>query len=245
MMMTSAPRSGDALKASALRAVEIIAEMLMRRERSLGYLPEELLGKWQPWIQARIEEFNWNLRGEALVEQLSSFLWLFSSEHRALALLYVTVFQPPETFWPVFLKIWSDCDDTWHLRKDLLLLFECYSEQVPAIRFANSEDRAFYESLPPKVAVYRGASRSRVRGLSWTTDRKIAEPFAHGHRGIRVPNAVVCSAEIDREAALFFVSVSRGESEIVLNPRRLRRLRVEPWCRRACQHGGSSSILQV
>jgi hypothetical protein len=232
-----APRRGDDLKASALMAAEIIAEMRMRRERSLGFLPEEVIRsfeKWQPWIQGRIEKLNWKVRRQALVDQLSSFLHLFSSEYRAHALLYMTAFQPPEIFWPVFLNCWSGCDDTWCLRKDLLLLFERYSEQVPALRFADSEDRAFYESLPEKIVVYRGTSRSRVRGLSWTIDGKIAEGFAHGHRGMRLPDGVVCSAKIDKETGIFFVSVSRQESETVLNPRRLSRLRVEPYSMAAC-----------
>lgn len=69
--------------------------------------------------------------------------------------------------------------------------------------------------------VYRGCSRERVRGLSWTLDEKVAQSFARGHRGIPVPDPVVVCGEIGRKH-VFGVFNDRDESEIVLDPNRVR-----------------------
>jgi hypothetical protein len=65
-----------------------------------------------------------------------------------------------------------------------------------------------------------------VRGLPWTTDRQIAERFARGGRFPPPPDPVVASAEIEK-ADLFFVSTDRKESEVILDPKLVQRLRLE------------------
>ena len=75
--------------------------------------------------------------------------------------------------------------------------------------------------------MHRGCSRPRVRGVSWTTDRAVAKTFARGHRGIRLPEPVVATAMVPK-AAIFATFTERNESEIVLDPRRLRRVRIAP-----------------
>jgi hypothetical protein len=78
--------------------------------------------------------------------------------------------------------------------------------------------------LPDTVEVFRGCSHPRLRGVSWTTDRAVAWSFARGHRGIRMPDPAVATAVIPKEE-IFFVAAARQESEIVLNPDRLRKIR--------------------
>ncbi len=56
----------------------------------------------------------------------------------------------------------------------------------------------------------------------------MAEEFAGGHRGIRVPEPVVASALIPKEY-IFFVTDERQEKEVVLDPRRLRQVITEPF----------------
>jgi hypothetical protein len=65
-----------------------------------------------------------------------------------------------------------------------------------------------------------------VRGFAWTTDRAVAEGFAGGHRGIRVPDPVIISAVIRKEH-VFFATNDRSEHEVIVNPRRLRQLMIE------------------
>jgi hypothetical protein len=67
-----------------------------------------------------------------------------------------------------------------------------------------------------------------VLGIAWTIRRDIADGFARGHRNIRLPKPVVASALIPKEH-IFFVTDDREEKEIILNPRRLSKLVVEPF----------------
>lgn len=161
-------------------------------------------------------------------------------------MLDVTQDDPAVVFWPVFHQTWPVCDDTWWLSKQLLSTLRRQRDEAwddgaggPAIDLALfsmdehnagiNRDREFYGSLPynKPFPVYRGCSRSRVRGISWTTDRQVAMSFAQGHRGISVPDSVLASATITLDA-IFTVSQDREESEIILDPRRLRGLKVEP-----------------
>src|SRR3954454_25388790 len=63
----------------------------------------------------------------------------------------------------------------------------------------------------------------RVRGLAWTTNRAIAARFALGHRGIAVPNPVICKA---RCSAIFMRPRGRGEREAILDPAHLKAIEV-------------------
>jgi hypothetical protein len=59
-------------------------------------------------------------------------------------------------------------------------------------------------------------------------EQKDAREFARGHRGIPVREPVVASALIPKDH-IFFVSDERQEKEVVLNPRRLREVIIEPF----------------
>jgi hypothetical protein len=78
----------------------------------------------------------------------------------------------------------------------------------------------FYKTLPEIVTVFRGCSKERILGVSWTTDVAVAQEFARGHRGMSPPNPVVAQARIPN-SEIFTVVVHREESEIVLNPSEL------------------------
>jgi hypothetical protein len=70
------------------------------------------------------------------------------------------------------------------------------SAGMPTLDFLSEQQRKFFVELPAQVQVFRSRSRPRVRGIAWTTDRIIAEGFARGHRGIRVPDPILASAII-------------------------------------------------
>ena len=81
----------------------------------------------------------------------------------------------------------------------------------------------FFDSLPDTVPIYRGCSKERVRGISWTTDRTVAKSFASGHRGVAVPNASLAHAIIPK-GAVFCVFTDRQESEVLIDPDRLQKV---------------------
>jgi hypothetical protein len=111
-------------------------------------------------------------------------------------------------------------------RCPLLSTMRRCAAQISAVEFMSPSDRTFYEELPNPVPVFRDCGRRRVRGLPWTTDRKIAEFFARGGRFPPPRDPVIASAKIAK-AGLFIVSVSRQESEVVLDPYLIKRPRLE------------------
>jgi len=138
-----------------------------------------------------------------------------SSEHRLLTVLRLIEFAPSAIFWPALDGHRARVQ--WAMEK----------ARKPAWAFFSPSQRQFFETLPPLVRVFRGCARLRVRGIAWTVDRAVAEDFARGHRGIRVPEPVVASALIPKEH-IFFVTNERQEKEVVLKPRQ-RRVIIEPF----------------
>ena len=132
----------------------------------------------------------------------------------------------PETFWPAFHEVWTECDDTWPLRDDLYRALSRFRYRCPCDSLLK-ENADFFKSLPTSISIYRGCSRSRIRGFSWTTDPQVAIGFSKGHRCIEVPDPVVCSATI-RKCDVFSASVDRKEQELVIDYRKLRDLKVVP-----------------
>lgn len=160
-----------------------------------------------------------------------------NSHDRLWRMLNETIGHGWRTFFPIFEETYSSCDATWHDRKQLLDALRCNHDErgwePPGIR-----------KLPEIVTVYRGCSRGRVRGVSWTTGRNVAERFAFGHRGIRVPNPVIASAIIPREH-VFAVINNRSEKEVILDPKRLRQLKVEDFDISAMEAAENARIRKV
>jgi hypothetical protein len=176
--------------------------------------------------EEQIEQFRADLIVQPRAEQITNYLGLFGSHERSVPLLEATYLEPPHVFWPVFLDNWCGCDGLWAQRKHMLPILRRRTAELSPIGLMNPLDRAFYEGLPDRVTVFRGCGRRRVRGLPWTTDRQIAERFARGGRFPPPPDPVVASAEIEK-ADLFFVSTDRKESEVILDPKLVQRLRLE------------------
>jgi hypothetical protein len=126
----------------------------------------------------------------------------------------------PETFWKVFLERWTICDRTWEYTSRWLRQLQKASKKVSAYAYYDDASRTFFDSLPDDVVIYRGCSRERVGGISWTADKSIAEGFARGHRSIAVPNPVIVTARISKKD-IFCVFVDRQESEVVCSPREI------------------------
>ena len=131
----------------------------------------------------------------------------------------------PDVFWPVFLETWSACDATWDWRGPLLTLLRAARKKRPAIHYMSGDSIELFDGLPDPTPIYRGCSASRVRGISWTIERSIALRFKRGHRFITVPTPVLAEAVV-RKDAIFCTIADREESEVLIDPRRLRRLTV-------------------
>jgi hypothetical protein len=132
----------------------------------------------------------------------------------------------------VFLEWANICDAPWWNRATIA---NCLRDAVREVTLADHLDpteHTFYDALPAVVPAWRGCERGRERGLHWTTDRAVAERFASGRRCVnQLPTLV--QAQIPKEH-IFAVFVSREESEIVLDPRRLKKLSSAPLMHEAC-----------
>jgi hypothetical protein len=120
----------------------------------------------------------------------------------------------PEIFWPLFVQWWSDCESNlahgW-LQRTLA------SADGSARDFLEPEDKDFFDSLPERVTVYRGTQRpGRHVGISWTTDKEIAEWFAR--RFCLKGTPTLLSGQV-RKSSIIAAFAHRKESEVICLPR--------------------------
>lgn len=148
-----------------------------------------------------------------------------TSESRAAFLVDRLRGQPVEIFWPVFHEAWPSCDATWQWSRSIRRMLVLNGSAGQARDHMNDEDRSFVDGLPDLITIYRGCHKAHVLGVSWSTDKAVAGRFARGHRGIAVERAVIASAVIPK-CAVFTVITDRDESEVVIDPRRLRQVRL-------------------
>jgi hypothetical protein len=178
-------------------------------------------------VDAAVKAYKAGLgTAEAAIEAITRRAHACNSDERLLVMFATMgrVGPPPrEIFWPVFSYHWSHCDDTWWCQ-DLLIL--ALRNHAPAI--LSEDEQKVFDALPERVRVYRGCSRERIKGASWTTDRSVAVNFARGHRFIPVPDPVIATAMIAK-ADIFMTNSQRGEDEVLLDPDHLQELSVEVW----------------
>jgi hypothetical protein len=154
-------------------------------------------------------------------------LMMFDSYGRTEALAFLMERAPsPSDCVRAFLDSGNMCDAPWLARFKIADLLRRACSQVVLRDLLDPDARRFYDALPQLVPVWRGCEQWRQRGLSWTTDRTVAEGFAKGKRHINKAPTLV-HAEIPKQH-IFAVFVCRNESEIVLDPRRLRKLKAVP-----------------
>jgi hypothetical protein len=168
---------------------------------------------------------------EQIVNRLSSLtfpeatseLRMFNSWSRSPALAIVLCrASTPVDIIRVFLEWGNMCDAPWWQRTIIAERLRWALSEINVADFLACDARAFYDALPPIVSVWRGCERGRERGLSWTTDRAVAEGFAEGKRCVN-KSPILVRADIPKQH-LFAVFIDRSESEIIVDPRRLRKL---------------------
>jgi hypothetical protein len=161
----------------------------------------------------------------ASLREVSSYLGTFDSYARTEAMTYVMIASSPRRALEIFLNWGNACDAPWPFRMYLAAKLRDAINKVALIDLLEPSERACYSALPHLVPVWRGCERGR--GLSWTTDRTVAEGFALGRR-CRNEYPRLIHAEIPKQY-IFGVFLDRKESELALDPRRLRKLRQESF----------------
>jgi hypothetical protein len=152
---------------------------------------------------------------EAKIKAAYTFLSYLSSEAVIGEMVRLIAQEPPEVFWPIFVAQWPRCDAAFDWSDLLVMMFR----RVGPCPLKHVKDANFWSSLPAKVTVYRGASRSRIDdAISWTTSKRVAGQFARGHRFITVPDPVIATATITK-ANIWLATNERNESEVLCLPR--------------------------
>jgi hypothetical protein len=126
----------------------------------------------------------------------------------------------------LYLDWGNACDAPWAYRSAFADMLRRALTQVPLRDVLEEPERAWFDGLGPIIKIYRGCEAGRVRGLSWTTEIGVAESFARGKRWSNDRPTLV-SALIPREYILALF-LSREEREVVVDPRRLKRVSILP-----------------
>ena len=156
---------------------------------------------------------RYELKTEAVEEarekkDWSGFVWLHERPFRFTALLealgtgYWDAENLTEADRELVEMVWTDAEFPSVNRDYWLPLFEAMPRDSLA-------------GLPKTLTIYRGTSPDDETGISWTTDKAIAEFFANRFKD----DGVVLEREIARSEALFYTE-GRGESEVIFDPTR-------------------------
>jgi len=167
-------------------------------------------------LAARNELHRAKQSGDAArtIRAANDLLGLLSSERRLFEMIKAVSDQPPEVFWPVWLLEWPAVDYSADFHYILPGLFK---RKGPAHAYYDDEAKGIFGGLPGTITVYRGCDRRFVGGVSWSTEREVAEFFATGGRYGRPDDPVIVTATIQKSSPDLFY-VKPGEGEIVCLP---------------------------
>jgi hypothetical protein len=142
-------------------------------------------------------------RGHAKIEAVREYVAPFTDHDCIGALVPLFEHEPHDVFWPCFALVWPRhwSNFKWNAR-----LWSAMRRVGP---------HHSVQCLPETVVVYRGCSRSRIAGITWTTDPMTALGFALGHGDILVPNPCVAVAQIKRREAYW---CSDNEHQVICLP---------------------------
>ncbi len=126
-----------------------------------------------------------------------------------------------------FKEHWSGTDDTYEYGGTILYELENLNSSEYFWSYLDKSEKTWMLAVDQCFTVYRGCDEGRIDGISWTTDRSVAEGFARGHRWIRNPNPVVVSATCHQDDVLMALN-DREEFEIIVDPSRLGDVWVTP-----------------
>jgi hypothetical protein len=154
---------------------------------------------------------------------ISRFLIQFDSYARTEQVMWLLMFAPMRKRIQIFLEFGNMCDAPWLYRTHIAKCLREARAEIELIELLGPTERAFYEALPDPIPIWRGCEGGRERGLHWTTNQALAQDFARGKRCFN-KNPTLVTAEIRKQHVLA-VFTSRKEDEVVVDYRRLRRLK--------------------
>jgi hypothetical protein len=183
----------------------------------------------------QITKENYEKHIDELIERMEKYdkifniLFMVNKPYRLTFLIMIKDYLDEEEYNTVLQDSWTDTEYPHQCKtNDLVALF---NRAKPELLMEENELARFKE-LPDTVVVYRGtqSSKAKIKGLSWSLSREKAEWFSKRFK----LNGKVYEATITKERIYAYFG-SRGEEEVVLNPRYLKNIKeVEKDDRKIC-----------
>lgn len=117
-----------------------------------------------------------------------------------------------EEYWEVLSWVWIDQENPDDFPEVWYPLFA--SDRGSREWLMNEDERKAFAELPDMVTVYRGGTDGYEHGLSWTTERRVAEFFANRFNA----QGEVWHATLPKTSFLCYL-LSRNEYELIMDPR--------------------------
>ena len=152
------------------------------------------------------------------------YLGSFASEQRFQPFLEIIPRLTDEEYWWLLRDVWTGEEEVMPQMPNWLRLFE--SKRPGREHLMTDPERASLDTMPDVIQLWRGCGHdSAVRGMSWTTDKKMAKFFAgyacgprrHYLTGRNDRTHIIVEATCRKIDVLAYIT-ERQESEIVVNP---------------------------
>jgi hypothetical protein len=174
--------------------------------------------EWQDSLRDKVWQAIREGRSQRTVYQrFSDYALSLNSQDRMPNLIDLWAELQPPTFWRAMRAWWNMCDCSWDYGDAVLNLLRRHAATAPARKNRQGTN---------ETAIYRGCSRSRILGVSWTTDIEVARGFARGHRHIPITDPVIASAVVSRDGIFMRIN-SRKEREVLVDPAGLSNVQAE------------------
>ena len=168
---------------------------------------------YSPAMNAYINK-QYEVKSKALKDYLSarkfdSYIFLHERAHRLMAYFNIRYdITDLKVKGDIVNSIWTDSENIWQNLKVWKVVLK---EKGVKENFMSEEDKAFFNSLPDQITIYRGHQSKNAKGLSYTLDKDKALWFANRFKG----NGTVKEIIIDKKKVFAYTN-ERDEKEIIV-----------------------------
>lgn len=114
---------------------------------------------------------------------------------------------------PLLGKFWSLFDNISAYSDELSGLFGVYDWPINALM--DEDERAKLDGMPDEFVIYRGCYQHNKWGMSWTTNREVAERFPTLNRYKQDGQPLLVKARV-KKCNVVAMKLDRDEDEIIL-----------------------------
>jgi hypothetical protein len=174
---------------------------------------DEYQQKYHAFYNDRFYENKRKLKGYRNARRWRDYLRVYNKRYWPTALLAIEPLVPAKRWGALVREFWIDADEFW---KDQDAWQKIAVAAKGRVGLMTRDERKQLANMPNKVTLYRGAQRSSVEGLSWTTSLKWGRHFAYKSYGH------VWMGTANRSDVIAFFNKYGEEKEIVILPEHVR-----------------------